>query len=73
METLYTVSEDVGSVEVCVNLTQPQVDILEEYVVVEVIDFPSSIYIQTDVILASESLKHSRGITFIITLLFSSS
>ena len=56
METVYTVSEGVGSVKVCVNLTQPQVDILEEYVVVEVIDFPSSVYIPTNVILASESL-----------------
>ena len=53
VETVYTVYEDVGSVEVCVNLTQPQVDILEEFVVVDVIDFPSSIYIPTDVILAS--------------------
>ena len=56
METVYTVSEDVGSMDVCVNLTQPQVDILEEYVVVEVIDFPSSVYIPGDATLASELL-----------------
>ena len=62
METVYTVSEGVGSVEVCVNLTQPQVDILDEFVVVEVIDFPSSLYIPADATLASESLKHSRSI-----------
>ena len=40
--------------EVCVNLTQPQIDILDEFVVVEVIDFPSSVYIPADVTLASE-------------------
>ena len=63
METVYTVSEGVGSVEVCVNLTQPQVDILEEFVVVDVFDFPSSVYIPAHNTLASESLKHSRGIS----------
>ena len=58
METIYTVSEDVGSVEICVSLTQPQVDILDEFVVVEVIDFPSSVYVPTDATLASESLLY---------------
>ena len=53
METVYTVSEGVGSVEVCVNLTQPQVDILEEFAVVDVFDFPSSVYISADAKLAS--------------------
>ena len=62
VETVYTVSEGVGSVEVCVNLTQPQVDILDEFVVVDVFDYPSSVYIPADVTLASESLKHLRGI-----------
>ena len=51
METVYTVSESVHSVEVCVNLTRPQLD---EFVVVEVTDFPSSIYVPADVALASE-------------------
>ena len=54
METIYTVPEDVGTVEVCVNLTKPQIDILDEFVVVEVSDFPSSVYIPADVTLASE-------------------
>ena len=53
VETVYTVSEGVGSVEVCVNLTQPQVDILEEFVVVDVFDFPSSVYIPANATLAS--------------------
>ena len=57
VETVYTVSEGVGSVEVCVNLTQPQVDILDHYVVVEVIDFPFSVYIPENITLASESPK----------------
>ena len=54
MKTTYTVPEDVGTVEVCVNLTKPQMDILDEFVVVEVSDFPSSVYIPADVTLASE-------------------
>ena len=48
METVYIVSESVGSVEVCVNLTRPQIDILDEFVVVEVTDFPSSVVIPAD-------------------------
>ena len=54
METIYTVSESVGSVEVCVELTRPQIDILDEFVVVEVTDFPFSVVIPADVTLASE-------------------
>ena len=54
METVYTVPESVGSVEVCVILTKPQFDILEEFIIVEVTDFPSSVYIPADVALASE-------------------
>ena len=54
MKAIYTVPEDVGTVEVCVNLTKPQIDILDEFVVVEVSDFPSSVYIPADVTLASE-------------------
>ena len=54
VETIYTVPESVGSVEVCVNLTQPQIDILDEFVVVEVYDFPSSVLIPANVTLASE-------------------
>ena len=55
METVYTVSESVGSVEVCVNLTKPQIDILNEFVVVEVYDYPSSVYISVNAHLASKS------------------
>ena len=54
METIYTVPESVGSVRVCVNLTHPQIDILDEFVIVEVTDFPSSVVIPADVTLASE-------------------
>ena len=56
VETVYTVPESVGSVEVCVNLTRPQIDIFDEFVIVEVTDFPSSVYIPADVALASEPL-----------------
>ena len=55
MDTLYTVSEGAGSVEVCVNLTQPSIDILDEFVIVEVVDFPSSVYIPANARLASKS------------------
>ena len=54
VQITFTVPESVGTVEVCVNLTKPQIDILDEFVVVEVTDFPSSIYIPADVALASE-------------------
>ena len=53
VETVYTVSESDGSVEVCVSLTRPQFDIFEEFVVVEVTDFPSSVVIPTNARLAS--------------------
>ena len=45
METTYTVYESDGSVSVYVNLTRPQVDILDETVNVFVIDYPTSVYI----------------------------
>ena len=60
MKTIYTVPEDVGTVEVCVNLTKPQIDIRDAFVVVEVIDFPSSVYIPADVTLASELLLYTN-------------
>ena len=55
VETTYTVDESVGSVSVCVNLTRPQVDILDETVNVFVIDYPSSVYIPPGAPLASKS------------------
>ena len=54
METTYTVDESVGSVSVCVNLTRPQVDVLDETVNVFVIDYPSSVYIPPGATLASK-------------------
>ena len=55
MKTTYTVSENVGDVEVCVNLTQPEVDILSEEVYVMVFNNDSSIYIPDHGVLASKS------------------
>ena len=55
VETTYTVDESVGAVEVCVNLTQPMIDILDERVNVYVIDNSSSVYIPPGAPLASES------------------
>ena len=40
--------------EVCVNLTKPEVDILDENIFVEVVDFINTIYIPSGVALAGE-------------------
>ena len=56
VDTVYTVDESVGVVNVCVNLTQPVRDILDESVNVYVIDYSSSIYIPFCAQLASEAL-----------------
>ena len=55
VQTTYTVLESEGPVEVCVNLTRPPVDILEETVRVRVTNDEDSIYIPDGVRLASES------------------
>ena len=55
METTYTVDESVGAVNVCVNLIEPMIDILDERVNVFVIDNSSSVYIPPGASLASES------------------
>ena len=55
METTHTVDESVGAVEICVNLTQPMIDILDEQVNVFVIDNSSSVYIPPGAPPASES------------------
>ena len=59
METSFPVDESVGAVHVCVNLTYPMRDILDETVNVFVIDNSSSIYIPPDAPLASESYYHN--------------
>ena len=57
VETAYTVSESEGQVEVCVNLTQPQRDILDETISVNVYNDDSSSYIPIDAILASKTVQ----------------
>ena len=69
METVYTVSESVGSVEVCVNLTRPQVDILDEFVIVEVTDYPTSAYIPANAPLESGQAYYALLHTLIIIIL----
>ena len=54
MEKTYTVDESVGAVNVCVNLTHPKRDILDETVNVFVINDPGSIYIPPGAPLASK-------------------
>ena len=54
VETMYTVVESEGRVEVCVNLTRPEIDILNETVQVDVFHDDSSVYIPPNSVLASE-------------------
>ena len=56
VETVYTVIESELMVEVCVNLTQPPFDILDNTVRVNVFDNESSVYIPPGTILASMSI-----------------
>ena len=61
VETSYIVFENVGTVKVCVNLTEPQIDILSEEVYVMVFNDPNSVYIPAGGILASKSLYLIRN------------
>ena len=54
VETEFTVDESVGAVNMCVNLTQPELDIVDETVNVFVIDDSSSVYIPAGAPLASK-------------------
>ena len=56
VETAYTVDESMPAVNVCVNLTQPSKDILDETVNVYVIDNSRSVYIPSGAPLASKTL-----------------
>ena len=59
VETTYTVMEREGQVEVCVNLTQPSVDILDEIVRVELYNNQHSMSLSPNAVLASESHLYS--------------
>ena len=67
VETTYTVDESVGAVEVCVNLTEPMIDILDERVNVFVIDYSRSVYIPPGAPLTSQS-SHNIVHTFLSPL-----
>ena len=54
VQTTYTVLENAGSVEVCVQLTRPLTDILDETVRVSVVDYSSSVYIPAGAAIASK-------------------
>ena len=54
VETVYTVDESVGAVNVCVNLTRQEIDILDETVNVFVMDYSSSFNISAGTPLASK-------------------
>ena len=60
LKTKYTVDESVGAVSVCVNLTQPELDILDQTVNVFVTDYPSSIYIPAGAPVASKVLASKK-------------
>ena len=61
-QTMYTVLESAGSVEVCVNLTHPPDDILDEQVTVLVFHNDDSMYIPPNSTLASKQL-HAFAVT----------
>ena len=58
VQTTYTVVEGDSLVEVCVNLTQPQIDILDEFIYVEAFNDESSVYIPSGAPLASEYITN---------------
>lgn len=72
METFYTALESAGSVDVCVQLTQPPTDILDETVTVYVVNDPTSVHIPTNAALASKSKGTTILLGFLILCLFSS-
>ncbi|CAI8053259.1 hypothetical protein GBAR_LOCUS29128, partial [Geodia barretti] len=62
VQTTYTVLENAGSVEVCVQLTRPVTDILEETVRVSVVDYSSSVYIPAGAALATPDSPNFLGL-----------
>ena len=56
VQTTYTAVEGVGSVEMCVELTSPLRDIIDETVTVSVVDYSASTYIPAGSTLASMEL-----------------
>ena len=54
VRTTYTVLETAGSFEVCVNLSRPVKDVLDETVVVSIIDNRNSSAIPPDALFASK-------------------
>ena len=54
VQTTYTVLESADSVKVCVQLTSPLTDILDETVRVSVVDHSSSVYIPAGAASASK-------------------
>ena len=70
METVYTVLESEGHVEICVNLTRPEMDILDETIRVNSYNNESSVYIPPNAVLASKPSITSIYLSY-ISLLFS--
>ena len=60
VQTSYTVVEGEGQVEVCVNLTQPQTDILDEEIYMDVYRDNSSLYIPSHAELACKTHHLAR-------------
>ena len=57
VQTYYTALESEGSVEVCVQLTRPLTDILDETVTAYVVNNPTSVQIPSQPVLASKPLS----------------
>ena len=60
MQTSYTVVEGEGQVEVCVNLTQPQTDILDEEIYIDVYRDDFSLHIPSHAALACKAHHLAR-------------
>lgn len=71
VKTEYTVTESEGPVEICINLTRPEIDIEDEIVHVESYANDSSIYIPAGAALASKLLMISNGLHIIYDHFFS--
>ena len=69
VETMYTVIESEGQVDVCVNLTQPEIDILEETIHVDVFRADNSVYIPNNSVLASTFAIYIQLYTSVLILM----
>ena len=69
VETMYTVLESRGHVEVCVHVTSPK-DLYDGIILVEVYDFSSSTYIPSNAELAGKYIVYFSSAKYLIGRLY---